>query len=187
MAANLPRPDSSGKASKARDGEKRRLVLEMLSSGLTAADPISRRRFRIRGHCMVPLVREGDVVTAEPLAGSPRLGDLLIARVGSEEIVCHRALEIAVAGLGLAGDASHRLDRVPPAAVLGRVVRVERGGVSLDWQTPAWRALAPLLARWHVLARRFRVRRGRRPIFLAIEYPRRAALRLLACRWWTAR
>lgn len=92
---------------------------------------------------MVPVLREGDSVTACRVGGPirPRQGDLLVLDLPGAGLVVHRLVWAGAAGLRTRGDGSGRMD--PPVsrdAVLGLVTRVERDGRDV---TPT-----PLQLRW---------------------------------------
>lgn len=84
-------------------------------------------RLVVRGGCMTPLVCDGDRVEIVRLDGPAVPGAILLARGGDGELVAHRYLGPAAGDdLWLAGDRT-RAERLPPAAVLGGIVDVERG------------------------------------------------------------
>jgi signal peptidase I len=115
------------------------IVAELLMSGQQV-------RFPAPGKSMQPTIRDGEVVTVEPLSPSDvRKGDIILYRRG-EGLIAHRVIRImkgpgtarssAIASYGmfvLRGDASTACDLpVEPGQVLGRVVAVERQGRSIS-------------------------------------------------------
>ncbi len=88
-------------------------------------------RTTVRGASMSPFLRDRDVVTVAALNGrKPRVGEVVAVALGRpERLVIHRVVGRRGGGLLVRGDACLRPDGiVPPAGVLGRVVRVERRG-----------------------------------------------------------
>lgn len=153
-------------------------LLDLLSDAARDGE-LGGRRFRVRGACMEPLISDGDRVTLAD-EGEPWLtGQVVLARLGGE-LLCHRLLAVGGDGCEVAGDTDLRLDRVPLADLLGRVVAVETlrfGGARLDLATPI---LADrLLARWQLWSCR-----GRGFLQLRLEGLRRRLLARLARRRW---
>lgn len=95
-----------------------------------------RIRFRPGGHSMQPTIRDGEVITVEPIdALAVRRGDILFYRDHRSRVVVHRVVGIEIreeAGgvvFTLCGDASPACDEpVLAEQILGRVVAVERAG-----------------------------------------------------------
>jgi len=88
-------------------------------------------RTHVTGSSMRPFIRDGDVVTLAPLDGGvPRVGEVVAAVLPDpERLVVHRVVARRGDGWTIRGDACPRPDGVVGSAdVLGRVVRVERGG-----------------------------------------------------------
>ena len=104
------------------------LTTELLSQGATV-------RFRPSGRSMYPSIREGEVITVEPVAASDvKLADIVLYR-SERGLIAHRVIEIASRDarvFRLQGDASLSCDE-PVAAeqILGRVVGVQRNGRSV--------------------------------------------------------
>jgi signal peptidase I len=123
-------------------------------------------RFRANGGSMHPTIREGEAITVAPArpAGIKR-GDVILYRVG-RGVIAHRVARVAHqpdGGLVFIprGDASQgRDDPVKEAAILGRVVAVERGGRTLN---PAWSGARALAVAWAAAARLLRWLRARLP------------------------
>jgi len=109
------------------------LTTELLSQGATV-------RFRPRGRSMYPSIREGEVITVEPVRASDvKLADIVLYR-SERGLIAHRVVEIASRDarvFRLQGDASLSCDQ-PVAAeqILGRVVGVERNGRSVALASP---------------------------------------------------
>jgi len=114
------------------------LTTELLSQGATV-------RFRPSGRSMYPSIREGELITVEPV--KPRdvkLADIVLYR-SERGLIAHRVVGSSPTqssvlsphhSLLLKGDASLCCDQ-PVAAqqILGRVVRVQRNGRSLALAT----------------------------------------------------
>lgn len=108
-------------------------------------------RFRARGHSMHPQVRDGDEVQITPIAEEDvRVGDILLYRSQLETVVVHRVIGVrTIEGqvyFRLKGDLALHIESVPSAAVLGKVVRIERDDHGWSTETPRARALARALA-----------------------------------------
>lgn len=144
------------------DPRYRQTTLELLRQALGDAEAATTDqgtvRLEVRGWCMEPLLRDGDRVWIAPLAGPPRVGELLLAHEGDQRLVCHRVLTWSDGSGWLAGDRSQRLERHTTAEILGRLSVIERRGRLL--RVPHAPRLDALLARWHHLAWR---RRGTFP------------------------
>ena len=121
------------------------LAADLLSRG-------SRLRFRARGTSMHPFIQDGDLVTVEAVeAGSPRRGDIVLARLSSGRLVVHRVRQTGPDFLLVQGDAVPAPDgRLGLENVLGRVAAVERAGRPVRFERGpqrvlafAWLALAP--------------------------------------------
>jgi len=104
-------------------------------------------RFQARGISMAPLVRDGDILTVEPVT-APQLGvgDLALFRRGPEAVVAHRVIRIEAGPQGrrflMQGDAVPHPDGwIAEEAIYGRVSALEREGARLELARPALRAL----------------------------------------------
>lgn len=91
-------------------------------------------RFRAAGRSMQPTIRDGDMLTAIPVAARAcRRGDVLLCLASGGGVVAHRLLRRRrsrgeVRLLGLRGDAAcGAIDWIPPESVLGRIAHGERG------------------------------------------------------------
>jgi hypothetical protein len=105
--------------------------------------------FHGQGLSMWPTLRPGDEALFAPLAGTPRLGEILLCAAG-DRLVAHRLVAHDGARLILRGDARAEAD--PPVgreAVLGRLVGVRRLGRELSPDAATLRALAVLVPLLH--------------------------------------
>ncbi len=132
------------------------LTTELLSQGTTV-------HFRPSGRSMYPSIREGELITVEPVRASDvQLGDIVLYR-SSKGLIAHRVVGSSPTQSSvlsphhflLRGDASLSCDQ-PVAAqqILGRVVGVKRNGRSVALASRGakmWhqaRRLASQLKRW---------------------------------------
>ena len=108
------------------------LTTELLSQGTTV-------RFRPSGRSMYPSIREGELITVEPVVASDvTLGDIVLYR-SQRGLIAHRVVgtsptqsSVLSPHYFLRGDASlSRDETVTPEQILGRVVGVERDGRSV--------------------------------------------------------
>ncbi len=104
------------------------LTTELLSQGATV-------RFRPSGRSMYPSIREGEVITVEPVQASDvKIADIVLYR-SERGLIAHRVIEISLRDsrvFGLRGDASLSCDEpVTAQQILGRVVGVKRNGRSV--------------------------------------------------------
>ena len=98
----------------------------------TSAVPPALRWIPVHGDSMWPSLRSGDLAGVEPLHGAPRPGEVVLARF-DHALVLHRVRWCDAGVLSLRGDNSPSEDPLlPPSRVLGRVLRVRRGGVVLE-------------------------------------------------------
>ncbi len=122
-------------------------------------------RFEARGTSMLPLIRDGDMVTVTPLSGGePRTGDVVaFADPGGDRVRIHRIVKAGRGAYLLKGDHDPGEDGLfSPAAILGLVARVERGGRTVRLG-PALRSPAiARLSRSFLLTRLYR--RARRAL-----------------------
>jgi hypothetical protein len=106
-------------------------------------------RTTVRGASMSPFIRDLDVLTVAPLDGRrARVGDVVaVALCQPQRLAIHRVVGRPRGGLLVRGDACLCPDGVvPPARVLGRVVRVERQGRVVRLGTEAGAAGGALVA-----------------------------------------
>jgi hypothetical protein len=86
----------------------------------------------VRGDCMWPALRAGDLAEWISLGAAPAAGTVVVARTGSG-LRAHRVIAAAGSTLWLCGDNDSVPDApLPRAAVLGQVRRVRRGGRLLE-------------------------------------------------------
>jgi hypothetical protein len=109
-------------------------------------------RFMASGQSMYPAVRDGDVITVSPLAGT-RVGRgevVAFRNAEGDELVVHRVARVTPEGALIKGDNTLEADGViPEAAICGVVTGVERGGRPLRWPD---RRRHPLRARLYFAA-----------------------------------
>ena len=105
-------------------------------------------RFRAKGASMLPTIREGEPITVSPVRPADiRRGDVILYRSG-RGVIAHRVARTTRQPDGtleflLRGDALLTSDEpVEEAAVLARVVAVERGGRTFDPSALRARVLA---------------------------------------------
>ncbi len=107
-------------------------------------------RFRARGTSMMPLIRDGDVLSVSPLRRSPGLGDVVAFVQGTpERLAVHRVVALQGASCLIQGD---NADGCPDGVVcydqiLGRVTCVERAGRRVRLGLGPERVLVALLSR----------------------------------------
>ncbi len=125
-----------------------------------SAEILGRRnslRFKARGSSMYPFIRDGDILTIQPVeAAALKVGDVVFYSTARGRLAAHRVVgrEVQRGKVVLAtrGDAASGPDeRVQAEQVLGRVVSVRRGQeiIRLDqgfWRLAAllWIGLSPL-------------------------------------------
>jgi ribosomal protein S18 acetylase RimI-like enzyme len=86
-------------------------------------------RTTVRGFSMSPFIRDGDVVTFEPFAGEPRVGDVVAVALLQGRMAVHRVVARTPQGWVVRGDNCPEPDGVFGSGdFVARVVRVERGG-----------------------------------------------------------
>ncbi len=109
-------------------------------------------RFRARGGSMSPFIRDGDVLKVKPAEVSEiKLGDVIFCRTGNR-IVAHRVIKkVSENGKGFLvtkGDSSPNSDEpLHPEDLLGKVVTVERNGLSLRFDGRVARLINLLLTK----------------------------------------
>ena len=103
------------------------LSTELFARGLSV-------RFRAPGWSMRPTIRDGEIITVEPIEASEvKKGDIILYRT-NEGVIAHRVVGIQKSGgsedrFMLRGDAARDCDEpVDSHQVLGRVVLVDRRG-----------------------------------------------------------
>jgi hypothetical protein len=105
----------------------------------------------LTGHCMKPLLREGDLISIRPMqADALRCGDVAVYHVNGR-LKAHRFLRfITVAGqqhLLTKGDRRHRCNDppVPAANFFGIISKVTKNGRTMDYETRTWKTVNLLL------------------------------------------
>jgi signal peptidase I len=94
-------------------------------------------RFRAPGRSMHPTIKEGEIITVQPVPPSAvKIGDIILYRFKGG-VIAHRVVRIERGDAGsrfiLRGDASGICDEpVEPTQVLGKVLSVERNGRIID-------------------------------------------------------
>lgn len=112
-------------------------------------------RFCARGWSMTPFIRDGDVITIEPLTGTiPRIGDVVAFTRGEDgKLVVHRVVDRNRVALRIQGDSTPGCPDgiVPFEDVLGRVKDILRNGkkvslgLGLERYIIAWLSRAKLV------------------------------------------
>jgi len=122
-------------------------------------------RIKARGASMLPLLRNGDVVTVTPAAPIEiRVGDVICYESLPGRLAIHRVVARVGDHLLAKGDAVGSIDNVTPARLLGKITRIERSGRLKRLDTVAARVRNRAIA---VLSRRT-------PLFpLAVDVARR--------------
>ena len=94
----------------------------------------SRIRLTVKGFSMFPFIRDEDAVTLSPLEFSPRLGDIVaFSPAETRKLFIHRVVGKKNSAYLTRGDNASSADGFHPrAAILGRVVRVERKGKKIS-------------------------------------------------------
>ena len=139
----------------------RPIVTEILRERVAAGEPVW---LPIRGRSMRPLLSRGTRIRVAQ-AGRIRRGDLL-AYEGGGTLLCHRVLGRRGPGwLTRADRGGAEAELVMPGQIVGRVVALARGRVTVDLTTRGQRMRATATAAWSLGAAGWaRVRRRwRRP------------------------
>ena len=127
-------------------------------------------RFQARGTSMTPLIRQGDIITIQPVDLSDlRVGDVILFQTAFDKLVAHRIIDIGVENGQIQfvarGDAILGSgEKVHADMVLGQVVRIERGSRVMHLDMHYWRSLGILwgkLAPFTLRCRSFRFASGR--------------------------
>ena len=86
-------------------------------------------RFTASGLSMSPFIRDGDVITLEPVTGQLRSGDVVAFRTPCfANLVVHRIIHVSQKGYLIKGDNLVETDLVPASSIIGRVVGIEHQG-----------------------------------------------------------
>lgn len=97
-------------------------------------------RIKARGASMLPLLRNGDVVTVTPAAPTDiRVGDVICYESVPGALMIHRVVARAGDHLVAKGDALGSVESVSRARVLGKITVVERSGRPMRLDTLAAR------------------------------------------------
>jgi hypothetical protein len=124
--------------------------LAELSAGVLGRGGLVRFQAEAQGSCMVPVIRDGDMLTIEPVeAAVLRPGDVALYSAAGDHLFSHRVvgrrIEDGRLTLMTRGDAATGPgEPVRADQVLGRVVRVQRGGRTLDLERGTWRTAGRL-------------------------------------------
>ena len=120
-------------------------VANLLSSELTIGDQI---RFKVTSNSMQPLIKIGDTVVVELVAGSTvKLGDIIVIK-RADDFLTHRAISPLDCGWLTKGDSTPRPD--PPVKfqdIIGRVKIVQQTNQTLYMQERKWVLINPILAK----------------------------------------
>lgn len=86
----------------------------------------------VRGDSMWPSLKSGDAILCEAMEGAPAVGEILVAKLPTG-VVAHRVARVEGSAIVLRGD-NCGYDDAPISAfeILGRVVRVRRGGAEFQ-------------------------------------------------------
>lgn len=124
-------------------------------------------RFRAFGTSMEPTIKDGDLVTLQPVNRQPRLGDTVACRhPETGKLVVHRVVRKSDQTYTIKGDTNHAVDGVVSKEdIMGLVGRIERSGRKVRFGLGPERRLIALASRLG-LWRRFwgRLRRGLQPL-----------------------
>lgn len=129
-------------------------------------------RFQAKGLSMSPFVKDGDVLTVLPFAGSPpRRGDIVaFLHPGTGKVAVHRIVRVESGLFFIKGDNVPEADgSLPVDRILGAVTRVERAGGRVRTRSRRAGAVIASLSRSGLLtkalgtARRVTGRRRGRP------------------------
>ena len=97
-------------------------------------------RIKARGASMLPLLRDGDIVTVTPATPIDiRVGDVICYERPTGRLMVHRVVARAGDCLLAKGDAVGGLDTVPAAQLLGKITVIERAGKGKRLDTAAVR------------------------------------------------
>lgn len=115
----------------------------------------------LKGSSMLPTLHEGDTLLLEPLAGEPRVGDVILFRHPGTHLV-HRLVAAAGDSYVMQGDNNVGVETIRRSDMLARLVSVDRAdGGQVRTDSPEWQRIGK-----HALRRRraktLLVRRGGR-------------------------
>lgn len=136
------------------------MVGELLAEGKNV-------KIRVTGTSMLPTLSENDAIEMAPLAGEPRIGDVLLFTVGGYHVV-HRLIGREGDIYVMQGDNNYVTERVERKNIIARLVSVIRAdGTVITTDSDVWRRLSRrslLRKRVKNFAIRWLGRRGRRQL-----------------------
>lgn len=154
MRSNEP-PDLTGADTDVR--LPLRLWLPVLQESLARGEPF---RLPVEGRSMLPTLKPGESVQVVALAGSPRLGEILVFAQG-EALIIHRLVHRRGALLVTQGDNLLLPDPpIPAGALVGCIARPPGGSLSILAAPMRYVRAARWVGRYHLL-RALRVARRR--------------------------
>ena len=139
-----------------RDTEFIEMAKDILSRGDTL-------RCRASGSSMYPFIRDGDLITVEPVAASQiRYADIIFFQSDEGRVVVHRVVKIrrgeGTTCMVTRGDTMRRTDGcLDGRSLLGRITTIEKGGRVLPVARGAWRMASVLytaalpFSKWAIL------------------------------------
>jgi hypothetical protein len=113
---------------------------------------------------MTPFINDGDQITISPLFGrTPRVGEVIaFCHQDSNELVVHRVILCTKGNFVLKGDneSDNPGDQAPRIAIIGQVVRIDRGTRKVELGMGSERILVAWLSRkgWLIPLRRWLAR-----------------------------
>lgn len=111
------------------------LAEEQLAEGHSVA-------MSLKGISMLPTLREEDVLTLEPMAGEPCVGDVLLFRYAGSHVV-HRLIKHEGDIYVMQGDNNYGTETVRRQDIVARVVAVKRpDGRTVATDSPEWQRLS---------------------------------------------
>ncbi len=119
------------------------LCSQLLSKGVSV-------RFTAHGSSMSPFIRDGDVMTIQPLNCTMlKVGDIVFYHINDEKVVAHRVVGHHTCKGNIAiktrGDASiGYAEQIHAGQVLGRVVSIQRGKKVIELDNTLMRAIGLL-------------------------------------------
>ena len=120
-------------------------IVELIGSNLAVGDQI---RFLVTSASMHPLIRIGDTVVAEMVAGNTiRYGDIIIIKRAGD-FLTHRAISPLKDGWLTKGDNTAFTDQ--PAKfedIIGRVKSVQKDTQTINMETSKWFYINPVIAK----------------------------------------
>jgi hypothetical protein len=94
-------------------------------------------RFRAKGNSMTPFIRDNDIVTIEPVKGTPHVGDVILFRSTCGGLILHRIRKKVANGILPHGDSAAKADGlIPYENVLGKVINVSGNGYNFHLKNP---------------------------------------------------